>query len=199
MNTTNQKTPFVDEMQGDKRMAHIMFRNGILQVPKEKTVLQKLLSLYHPHNGILFEEVNKVKEAANELDFMEVQLEAMNTAQNLQIDMAEAVMRVEIGSDVTKMSSKELRRDLLMFAKAKPVLFLELVYDDNVQLRNIAITASEQGIISLSQDQRTFNWTSTGRKLMTVPFDENPYSALAHWFKTDEGTEVFSSIEKRLK
>ena len=34
---------------------------------------------------------------------------------------------------------------------------------------------------------------------MTVPFDENPYSALAAWFNTDEGVEVYSSVQKRLK
>ena len=34
---------------------------------------------------------------------------------------------------------------------------------------------------------------------MTIPFEENPYSAIAAWFKTDEGVEVFRSIEKRLR
>jgi len=33
---------------------------------------------------------------------------------------------------------------------------------------------------------------------MTVPFDEHPYSALASWFKTDEGMEVYKNIEKKL-
>ena len=33
-------------MKGDQRLAHIVFRNGALFVPKEKVVLQKLLSLY---------------------------------------------------------------------------------------------------------------------------------------------------------
>ena len=33
---------------------------------------------------------------------------------------------------------------------------------------------------------------------MTVPFDENPYSAMAAYFKTDEGIEVLMSIEKKL-
>jgi hypothetical protein len=32
---------------------------------------------------------------------------------------------------------------------------------------------------------------------MTVPFDEHPYTALSHWFKTDEGMEIYSNIEKR--
>ena len=108
-------------------------------------------------------------------------------------------MRVEIGSKVSKMSSSELKRDLLIFAKRNPKLFLDLVTDDNVHLRNIGIKACEVGIIKLSGDQRTFMWGSNDRKLMSVPFDENPYSALAAWFKTDEGVEIYSQIEKRLK
>jgi hypothetical protein len=51
----------------------------------------------------------------------------------------------------------------------------------------------------LSQDQRTFTYGDTNRKVMTVPFDEHPYSALAAFFKTDEGMEVYKAIEKRLK
>ena len=96
------------------------------------------------------------------------------------------------------MSSKELKRDLLLFARRNPKLFLELTTDDNVQLRNFGIKATELGIIRLSGDQRTFVWGTNDRKLMTVPFDEHPYSALANWFKTDEGMEIYSNIEKRL-
>jgi hypothetical protein len=113
--------------------------------------------------------------------------------------MAEAIMRVENGSAVSQMSSKELKRDLLVFAKRNPRLFLELANDENVQLRNFAIKATEANIIKLSQDQRYFTWASNGKKLMTIPFDENPYSAMAAFFKTDEGVEVFKSIEKKFK
>jgi len=195
----NQRTVFVDEMQGDQRLSHIIFRNGALFVPKNKTVLQKLLSLYHPHKDTLFYEWQPEVQAINEVESIELELEALNAAYNLDIDMAEAVMRVELGSKVSKMSSKELKRDLLIYAKKNPSLFLELVNDDNVQLRNFGIKATELGIIKLSPDQRHFIWTSNDRKLMTVPFDEHPYSALAAWFKTDEGMEIYASIEKRLK
>ena len=41
----------------------------------------------------------------------------------VDIDTAEAIMRVEQGSKVSKLSSKELRRDLLVFARKKPKLF----------------------------------------------------------------------------
>ena len=35
--TSNQKTPFVDEMIGDQRLEHIVFRSGVLLVPRNKT------------------------------------------------------------------------------------------------------------------------------------------------------------------
>ena len=170
-----------------------------MTVPKEKTVLQKLLSLYHPHRNVLFNEFIPAKAAASEIEKLEIEIEALNAAQSIDIDMAEAVMRVEIGSKVNEMSSKELKRDLLLYAKKNPALFLELVNDENVVLRNFGIRATEMGILKLSSDQRTFSWGSNDRKLMNVPFDEHPYSALAAWFKTDEGMEIYSNIEKRLK
>ena len=196
---SNQRTVFVDEMKGDQRMEHIVFRSGMLIVEKEKVILQKLLSLYHPDRDVMFYEEKPAAKAASQIEYLEMEVEALNAAMNLDIDMAEAVLRVEMGSKVSDMSSKELKRDLLLYAKKNPILFLELLDDDNVMLRNFGIKAVETGIIKLSSDQRTFTWASNNRKLMTVPFDEHPYSALASWFKTDEGMEVYSNVEKRLK
>jgi len=194
----NQRTPFVDEMKGDQRLSHIVFRSGNLFVEKEKTTLQKLLSLYHPHRNKIYEEHKPAIIAEEEIDILNMQVDALTAARNVDIDMAEAIMRVEKGSEVSKLSSKELRRDLLVFARNNPKLFLELADDENVMLRNFGIRAVEAGILRLSSDQRNFLWGSNGRKLMVIPFDEHPYTALAHWFKTDEGMEIYSNIEKRL-
>ena len=194
----NQRTIFVDEMQGDQRLSHIIFRNGVLAVPKEKTVLQKLLSNYHPNRESVYYEWKPKAVAKTHIEILEMEIEALNAAKDINIDMAEAIMRVEVGSKVSDLSSKELRRDLLLFARRNPRLMLELVNDENVQLRNFGIKAVEARIIKLSSDQRTFTWGSNNRKLMTVPFDEHPYSALAAWFKTDEGMEIYSNIEKRM-
>jgi len=196
--TSNQRTPFVDEMKGDQRLEHVIFRNGTLFVEKEKTTLQKFLSLYHPHKDKVFYEHKPEIIAENQIDVLEMQADAIILARQVDIDMAEAIMRSEKGSEVSKMSSKELKRDLLLFARNNPKLFLELANDDNVVLRNFGIKAVEEGILKLSNDQRYFMWGSNGRKLMTVPFDEHPYTALGHWFKTDEGMEIYTNIEKRL-
>jgi hypothetical protein len=194
----NQRTCFVDEMKGDQRLEHVVFRGGVLFVEKEKTVLQKFLSLYHPHKDTIFYEHKPEVIAEHQIDTLELEADAILMAREIDIDMAEAIMRVEKGSEVSKMSSKELKRDLLLFARNNPNLFLELASDDNVHLRNLGIKAVEEGILKLSRDQRHFTWGSTNRKLMTVPFDEHPYTALAHWFKTDEGMEIYSQVEKRL-
>ena len=164
-------------MKGDQRLEHIIFRGVNLLVPKEKVVLQKLLSLYHPHKNKLYQEYTPIKNAITQMEILEVEVEALMTAKNLDIDTAEAIMRVEIGSKVSEMSSKELKRDLLLFAKKNPALFLDLVGDENIVLRNFGIKATEMGILKLSPDQRTFSWGSNDRKLMNVPFDEQPYSA----------------------
>jgi len=195
---TNQDSPFVDEQKGEATLGHIMFKDGDLKVPKEKQNLQKLLSLYHPLKGRLYEEFSAVEEAADDLDILDLQIDALNAARNMDIDQAEAILRVELGSKVSNMSSKEIKRDLLLFARNNPQLFISLANDDNVQLRNVAIRAAEAGIINLSPDQRTFTWGSNGRKLMNVPFDENPYSAFAAFLKTDEGVEIYKSIDKKL-
>jgi len=195
----NQQTVFVDEMKGPQRLGHIIFRNGQLFVEKEQVMLQKFLSLYHSDRNKIYNEFNAEKEAEDDIDTLELQLDAMNAAKNLDIDRAEAIMRTEMGDRVAKMASKELKRDVMIFAQENPELFLELVNDENINIRNIGIKSVEQGIIKLSSDQRTFMWASNDRKLFTVPFDENPYSALAVWFKTDEGIEVFQQVEKKLK
>jgi len=196
---TNQNSPLVSQQKGQVTLGHIIFENGILNVPKEKQNLQKLLSLYHPGLNIKYTEFDPTVEAEDDLDYLEVEVQALNAAFEMDIDMAEAIVRVEAGSRVNKMSSKEIKRDLLLFARKNPILFLELANDENVHLRNIAIRATEQYIIKLSPDNRTFLWGENDRKLMTVPFDENPYSAMAAFFKTDEGIAILRSIEKKLK
>ena len=197
---TNQKSCFVDEQEGQVTMGRIVFRDGILRVKANNVVLQKLLSLYHPYTteGIL-EEYKPAAIAQNQSDWIEYELAALNLAKSLSIEEGEAILRVEIGEGVNALTSSELKRDVLVFARNQPQLFMSLAQDDNVQLRSFGAKAVEANILTLSPDQRTFTYGESGRKVMTVPFDEHPYSALAAFFKTDEGMEIYKAIEKRLK
>jgi hypothetical protein len=54
-------------------------------------------------------------------------------------------------------------------------------------------------IIALDDNSRTFNWSGKKKeKLLTVPFGENPYSAMAQFFKTDEGLDALHGIQAKL-
>ncbi len=195
---TNQSSPFLDEQKGEVTLGHIVFKDGTLTVPREYQALQKLLSLYHPDLNKRYSEVKPIQQAQDDLIDLEIEIMALNAARGMDIEQAEAILRTEIGSEINELSSKEVKRDLIRFAKRNPKLFVELANDENVELRNFGIKAVEADLIRLSGDQRIFTIGKNNRKLFNVPFDENPYSALAAFFKTDEGVEIYKTIAKKL-
>lgn len=195
---TNQSSPFVDEQKGEVTLKHIQFKDGVLNVPKQYQALQKLLSLYHPALDKKYAERKPVMVATNEVEEIEFEIDALNIARGMDIDLAEAILRVEKGTKVSELSTKELKRDILVFAKKNPKLFIKLAADENIQLRNIAIKAVEQGVVTLTNKNKDFVWAETKEQIMKVPFGENPYSAFASFLQTDEGIMVLKSIEKKL-
>ena len=121
--------------------------------------------LYHPHLNHTYAETNKEAEAEDDLNYIELEFQAIQAAMAMDIDQAEAIVRTDAGSKVSKMSSKEIKRDLFIMARNNPQLFLELANDENINIRNIGIKAVETGIITLSNDNRTFKWAKNDRKL----------------------------------
>ena len=194
---TNQKSLFVDEQDGFATLGHIIFLDGVLEAPRQMQSLQKLLSLYHPLTNVLWEEVDEAAEAADEVEVMELEIEALSLVRSLDIEHLEAIMRTELGSSVANMTSKELKRDAYRFAKNNPTLFIELSEDEDIKLRNLANRAVESGILQLTDENTVFKFPN-GKKVMTVPFDQHPYGALAQYFKTDEGVDLMKSIMKKL-
>ena len=74
---TNQASPLVEEQKGSATLGHIVFRDGTLQVPKQKQNLQKLLSLYHPLSGKRFTELDNVEIARDEVYDIELEIFAL--------------------------------------------------------------------------------------------------------------------------
>ena len=194
----NQKSLFIDEQDGFAQLRHIVFQDGALVVPKTQPLLQQLLSLYHPDRLNLWQEIDNVKEAVDDISIIELELEALKLVQELDVEHLEAILRTEIGSDVTTISSKEIKRDCYLFAKNDPELFIEVAKDEDIKLRNLANRCVEAGIVKLTDDNTVFKWSTNGKKIMTVPFDEHPYAAFARFLKTDEGVDVMKAIEKKL-
>lgn len=195
---TNQRSIFVDEQDGYVTLGHVIFEDGMLIVPRSNQPLQKLLSIYHPKAGNQWSELDHDKKAKDTVVSMEKTLDALNLVTELEEGHLIAILRTEHGGAVTQWTPAQVKRMGFALANKNPKLFIELAEDDDIQLRNTAVMAVEANIINLTNNNTQFV-SSKGQKLFTVPFDENPYQALARWFKTDDGVDVLKSIEKKLK
>tara|TARA_Y100000004_G_scaffold197388_1_gene271737 strand:- start:3771 stop:4517 length:747 start_codon:yes stop_codon:yes gene_type:complete len=195
----NQKTPFEDDQDENPILEPIVFVDGFLRVEKSNRVLQEFLS-YHPQNGKVFEEVDNEKDARKEVDVLELEIDALSTAKSLDLSKAEAVARVLLGSGVDTMTTAELRRDIMVYAKKNPQEFLEMLDDPDLDLQNIAERAISEGMLSLRNNGREifYNFSKNKKKLLTVPFEETPVSALCGYLKTDKGIELMKTLETKL-
>jgi len=197
----NQESPFLEEQDGYAICPPIIFENGKLSVKKEQVELQRFLSIYHPDRNVKYYEFDAEEVANEEYDLQMVQLDAQIIVKEMPIGDLEAVGRVLLKSKVDNMSSAELRRDMLIYARNNPKEFMSLVNDESLKLRNIAVRAVDMGIISITEDGRTVSWNEKegkNKKIITVPFGENAYSALSAFFMTDEGMDVLSNISNKL-
>lgn len=195
----NQQSPFEDEQDGNFILEPIIFEDGILNVPKHNVVLQKFLQ-YHPDNGVLFEEFDTVKDASEELERMDVELEALILAKGLDINTREAVGRILMGNKVDKLTSEELKRDIMIFAKRSPEKFLDLVNDPELKIRNVASKAFADNLFILKNQRRDifYNLPDNKKKLMGVPFGSDPIDVLASFLQSDEGIEIYKMLERGL-
>lgn len=196
---SNQTSIFEDEQYGEVTLPAIIFQDGKLIVPKEQVLLQQLLSIYHPDKGVHYNEFDPNKQAENDIASEEERLDAQNLVREMDIEDLEAIARIVIDGNISEMTSKEMRRDMLLYARKSPKEVMDLSEDENIKLRNVAVRAVEMGIIFIKDDNRTVCWNNkTKDKIVTVPYGENVYSALAAFFKTDDGLDVLQGITNKL-
>lgn len=193
---TNQKSPFEDEQDGNAIIEPIIFEDGLLRVPKTNPVLQQFLH-YHPLNGIVFTEVDKEKEAAEEVEDLNLEVEALVEARQLTIDQIETLTRVMFGKDPSTVSTAELKRDILVFAKNDPKEFLNILNDPELKFQaKIRLFFENKLLILRNNDKEVWYNTATNKKkMLSVPFGEDPYDMVAHFLQSDEGIDSLKMLE----
>ena len=195
----NQRSPFEDEQDGNAILEPIVFEDGVLHVPKNNQVLQKFL-YYHPQRDLVYEEINRERDAKEELEYVEAGLEAQVLAKNLEIDKLVSVCRVLMGSNVDNMSTIELRRDILIYAKNNPVDFIDTLNDPMLEMQDTVYQFFNNNYLVFKNQSKDvyFNLPKNKKKLLTVPFGEDPYYIVASHFQSDEGVELYKLLKKRL-
>ena len=87
----------------------------------------------------------------------------------------------------------------MIAARNNPKNFLDMMNDPQLRLNNIASKAISEGYFSLRNNRRDiyFNLPDNKKKLMGVPFNEDPIRVLASWLQSDDGLDVFQMLEKK--
>ena len=195
----NQKSPFEDEQDGNAILEPIIFENGFLRVPKTNPVLQEFL-FYHPQNGRVFIEVNYEKDAEFEVDRLNYEVDALIKARQLSIEELENICRVLFGKDPSLVTTAELKRDVLIFAKRDPQGFLNAVSDPDLEHTSNVHRFFEAKLLSFRNNNKEvwINTSQNKRKMLSVPYGEDPHTMVSNFFKTDEGVDGLKMVEQIL-
>lgn len=198
----NQKSPFENEQDGNAILEPIVFEDGMLSVSKENQVLQKFLAI-HPSNGYVFEEINKERDAVSELEQVEFELEAQLEAKKITTDLSKLtqVCRVLMGNAVENMTTAELKRDILVYAKNNPDDFLDTVNDPMLELMDDVYQFFNLSLLSTRNNGKDvyYNLPNNKKKMLTIPFGEDPNFIVASFMKSDDGLEVYKLLKNKIK
>jgi len=195
----NQKSPFVDEQDGNAILEPVMFEDGFLHVPKENQVLQEFLH-YHPMNGGIFVEVNAEKDAEKEVDVLMVQADALTEAKKLTVNQLEDVVRIVFGKDASKLTTTELKRDVLVFANNYPQDFLEVISDPEMKVMGTIERFFTEGLLTFRKSGKEvwYNTEKNKTKLLNVPFGQDAKDLVLSYFKSDDGIDALKHLESLL-
>jgi hypothetical protein len=197
--SVNQKSPFEDEQDGNAIIEPIIFEDGFLRVPRTNPVLQQFLH-YHPLNGNIFVEVDKEKDASVEVEDLNTEVDALVEARQLTLDQIETLTRVLFGKDPSTVSTAELRRDILVYAKTDPKGFLNVLNDPELKFQAKVRLFFENKLLILRNSEKEvwFNTATNKKKMLSVPFGEDPYDMVAHFLQSDEGLDSLKMLESTL-
>jgi hypothetical protein len=195
----NQKSPFEDEQDGNAIVEPIIFENGFLSVPKNNPALQQFMH-YHPLNGLTFIEVDNERDAEKEVDSLNAEVDALIQARQLNIEQLETISRVLFGKDPSRSTTAELKRDILVYAKKDPKGFLNVLEDPSLMLQANVHVFFENKLLTFRNGQKEiwFNTPSNKKRMVTVPYGQDPYFTVADFLKTDEGIDALKMLESNL-
>jgi hypothetical protein len=195
----NQNSPFEDEQDGNAILEPIVFEDGLLYVPRTNPVLQRLLH-YHPFNGKIFIEVDNEQDANKEVQYLNMEVDALIEARKLDIGQIEMLSRVLFGIDPSTVSTAELKRDILVYAKRDPEGFLDAVNDPELKFQAKVRTFFENSWITVRGNNKElwYNTPTNKKKMCTIPFGSDGYETAITYLQSDEGLEGLKMLDMLL-
>jgi len=195
----NQKSVFEDEQDDKAILEPIVFEDGNLIVSASNPILGKFLDM-HPLNGDVFRELNTEREAAKDIEELNIELDAQIAARNLELETMLSIAHLLYGGVVDTMTTPEIKRDILLYARTYPIQFLEMINDPDLAETAMASKALSAGLFTMRNNNREiwFNIPGNKRKLMNVHPGDDPVSVLTTFFESEEGKPIAEMVKNKL-
>ena len=194
----NEPSVFADEQSANAIRSQIVFKEGLLVVPPAKANLQDYLKL-HPGNkangGSTFTIINNEAKATVELDQEFLLLDAVSIVRDKSIDELLPVC-MYLNIDVNQRNN-EIRRELLLEAKANPKAFIELM--DNPYVRSMSAVKQAVDYNILKNKEDGMYWMDSGRLITATPVGQDTITVMTRFCMTEKGASVYDEIVSRLE
>jgi hypothetical protein len=98
------------------------------------------------------------------------------------------------------MTTPELKRDILLYARNYPIQFLEMINDPDLAETAMASKALSSGLFTMRNNNREiwFNMPGNKRKLMNIQPGDDPVSVLTAFFESEEGKPIAEMVQSKL-
>jgi hypothetical protein len=194
----NQKSPFEDEQDDNPILEPIVFEDGMLYVSKTNPALQEFLH-YHPQKNIVFAELDKEKDAYQDVEYLNLEVDALIEARSLDIGQMEMLTRVIFGKDPSVLSTAEMKRDILVFARQDPQTFMEIVKDPELKFQAKVRMFFDGGLLVVKNDKDIyFNTPTSKKKMCSIAFGSDAFDMAISYLQSDEGIDSLKMLETLL-
>jgi|TARA_R110002167_G_scaffold6527_3_gene30226 hypothetical protein len=193
----NQKSPFEDEQDGNAILETIVFEDGMLTVQRDNQVLQEFLEL-HPQKDDVYEEVNNEKDAAKELEYYNSELDAQILAKELPLEKLLIVAKAIFGSSVDRMTTPEIKRDILVYAKYNSQEFTDTVNDPMLDLQHTVDLFFDERLLSSKGNSVYYNLKNNKKLMLAIPPNVERSFVVASFLQSDDGLAMFTILKNAL-
>ena len=199
----NQKSQFVDEQDEHTIVEPVVFQDGKLIVPKTNFQLQEFMDI-HPGNesngGSMFYEYDPEKQAQEEMEWLNVEIDAMNEVRTMEFDKLKSIATVVYGDQVDRWQSSEVRHNMMLWTRDNPIEFLEMIDDPDTEVAAVARQALSMGFVILKNNGRDLyhNHEENKTKIATIKHDSTPEDTLIQWLVSDKGNDTYTHLRSKL-
>ena len=159
-------------------------------------MLQQFLAI-HPDNGIVFREIDEQKEAAKEIEIMDLRFKAQSLVRSLDIAKQTAVARILCDDYSDTWTSGVMRMNLFakVEASAKPLDIINLCENEDLLIESLAKTALKRGFLNYANYRFT---DERGQLILEVGRNDNEWKAITRYLLSNEGNDLRNHLEDKM-